>query len=116
MALPIENQCKKLLCKHDSIFYHFFKIGQKSAAQGFPESRLPEFNSSDSEIIRGSADFFGLNYYTGRVVRPQVGLQLHSKCKLHRHPIFDLQESDINDVSWFADSDTFAYSDPTWVV
>ena len=26
------------------------------------------------------------------------------------------QVSDINDVSWFADSDTYAYSDPTWVV
>ena len=39
-------------------------IGERSAQQGFKESRLPEFTKEEKRIIAGSADFFGLNHYT----------------------------------------------------
>ncbi|CAK1602810.1 unnamed protein product [Parnassius mnemosyne] len=40
------------------------KIAAKSAAQGYPRSRLPEFTSEEIEYIRGSSDYFGLNHYS----------------------------------------------------
>ncbi|KAL0895035.1 hypothetical protein ABMA27_013502 [Loxostege sticticalis] len=44
------------------------RIAAKSAAQGFKRSRLPEFTPEEVEIVRGSADFFGLNHYTTNMV------------------------------------------------
>ncbi|XP_071511185.1 lactase/phlorizin hydrolase-like [Diadema antillarum] len=39
-------------------------IANKSAAQGFSESRLPAFTPEEKEYNMGTADFFGLNQYT----------------------------------------------------
>ncbi|XP_045512038.1 myrosinase 1-like [Pieris brassicae] len=44
------------------------RIAAKSAAQGFMESRLPEFTPEEVELIKGSSDFFGLNHYTSAIV------------------------------------------------
>ncbi|XP_049866270.1 lactase/phlorizin hydrolase-like [Pectinophora gossypiella] len=44
------------------------KIAAKSAEQGYPRSRLPEFTPEEVEYIRGTADFFGLNHYTTELV------------------------------------------------
>lgn len=40
-----------------------------SAAQNFSSSRLPEFSENDIEENQGTADFFGLNYYTAAYVQ-----------------------------------------------
>ncbi|CAG9119619.1 unnamed protein product [Plutella xylostella] len=39
------------------------RIAEKSAQQGFPRSRLPEFTDEEREYIRGTSDFFGINHY-----------------------------------------------------
>ena len=44
-----------------STFKICFQIDGKSLAQGFTESRLPEFTAEESQEILGSADFLGLN-------------------------------------------------------
>ncbi|XP_045514141.1 myrosinase 1-like [Pieris brassicae] len=41
-----------------------------SLKQGYTESRLPSFTEQEKEFIKGTADFYGLNYYTSRIIRP----------------------------------------------
>ena len=65
------------------------KIDDKSQAQGFQESRLPQFSAEDSAMIYNSSDFLGINFYTSNVVYTQ--------------------ESDIATVDWSADQDVAAY-------
>lgn len=43
-------------------------INSNSIREGRSWSRLPTLTSKWKDIIRGSADFFGLNYYTSRYV------------------------------------------------
>ncbi|GJQ82457.1 hypothetical protein Trydic_g11868 [Trypoxylus dichotomus] len=40
------------------------RIAAKSVAENFPRTRLPAFTAEEIDMIRGSADFLGLNYYT----------------------------------------------------
>lgn len=70
------------------------KIDSKSAAQGFPESRLPQFTEEDQQIILGSSDFLGMNFYTAQIVYPEM--------------------SDIEDVNYFADPDVGSYQEAAW--
>lgn len=44
------------------------KIANNSKHEGRPSSRLPTFSKEWIDKIRGSADFFGINYYTSRYV------------------------------------------------
>lgn len=43
-------------------------IANNSMYEGCSESRLPTFSKQWIDRIRGSADFFGLNYYTSRYI------------------------------------------------
>ncbi|XP_068134208.1 cytosolic beta-glucosidase-like [Hyperolius riggenbachi] len=45
-------------------------ISQKSKEEGLKTSRLPEFTAEEKAMIKGTADFFCLNYYTTRKVKP----------------------------------------------
>lgn len=49
----------------------------RSKKEGFQKSRLPEFTDEEIEYIKGTHDFFGLNYYSTYNVRaipePPIG-------------------------------------------
>lgn len=45
-------------------------INRKSQEEGRAWSRLPEMNVELKQYIRGTADFWGLNYYTGAYAEP----------------------------------------------
>lgn len=47
-------------------------IGRKSAAAGLQQSRLPVFTSEELDELKGSADFFGLNFYSSEYVKEQI--------------------------------------------
>ncbi|XP_049791254.1 myrosinase 1-like [Schistocerca nitens] len=46
------------------------RVDNNSVAEGRPRSRLPSFTEEEKQYITGSADFFGLNSYTTRLVKP----------------------------------------------
>ncbi|XP_046643168.1 lactase-phlorizin hydrolase-like [Daphnia pulicaria] len=70
------------------------KIGEKSAQQGFNQSRLPEFTAEQKLLVQGSADFLGINHYTSLLTVNQP--------------------SNINDVSYESDQDLYSYYDSSW--
>lgn len=45
-------------------------VAANSARHGLPHSRLPRLTPRWREVIRGSSDFIGLNYYTSNMVKP----------------------------------------------
>ena len=73
------------------------KIDAKSEAQGFLESRLPQFTEEDSQEILGSSDFFGLNYYTSNLVTKTPE-----------------DEIDHAALGWATDSDVTDFKDSKW--
>lgn len=40
------------------------RIQLRSTLEGLPSSRLPEFTDEEKDMVKGTADFFGLNHYT----------------------------------------------------
>ena len=48
------------------------EIGNSSAKEGRPWSRLPTMNDEMKKHIQGTSDFFGFNYYTSRIVEPMI--------------------------------------------
>lgn len=44
------------------------EINRKSMEEGRSRSRLPKFSKQWIDTIRGTADFFGLNYYSSKYV------------------------------------------------
>ncbi|CAB3222974.1 unnamed protein product [Arctia plantaginis] len=49
-------------------------VAVKSAEQGFPKSRLPELSAAEVSLIKGSADFLGVNSYTTRLTYRDASL------------------------------------------
>ena len=68
-------------------------MAEKSAAQGFNKSRLPEFTDNQKLIVQGSGDFVGLNYYTSYLTANKI--------------------QDISVVDYGYDQDIESFPDPT---
>ncbi|XP_075424730.1 cytosolic beta-glucosidase-like isoform X2 [Ascaphus truei] len=70
------------------------EIFKKSKHQGLQLSRLPEFTNEEKVKIKGTADFFCLNYYTTRKIRPRK--------TTHDEPSYssDMAAEGIKDPNW----------------
>lgn len=55
-----------------SLFLPPIQIKEKSLAAGLPQSRLPVFTPEEIDSLKGSADFFGLNFYSSEYVREVI--------------------------------------------
>ncbi|XP_071181431.1 lactase/phlorizin hydrolase-like [Mytilus edulis] len=44
------------------------KVAEKSRLQNLSKSRLPVFTEEEKQMIKGSADFIGINHYTSRYI------------------------------------------------
>ncbi|CAG4968970.1 unnamed protein product [Colias eurytheme] len=45
-------------------------VAKNSAKEGYATSRLPGFTAEEIEFVKGTADYYGMNFYTSRLVRP----------------------------------------------
>ncbi|XP_050685189.1 myrosinase 1-like [Leptidea sinapis] len=72
------------------------RVAKNSEEQGYPRSRMPEFSPEEIELVRGSADFFGVNHYTAVLISATE----------HKHwfPVSSL----------YADADVGMYTLPEW--
>ncbi|CAH1647058.1 unnamed protein product [Spodoptera littoralis] len=48
------------------------RVNNMSSLQGYSRSRLPYFSDDEIKMLRGSADFFGLNHYTTFLMSPST--------------------------------------------
>lgn len=81
------------------------KIDRRSKAEGLSKSRLPEFDEKWTQIVKGSADFFGLNHYTCELVTPKGKVP---------EGIKKSQWSTGQDVGFDADQEIDRFVDPSW--
>lgn len=74
------------------------EIAERSKLEGRSFSRLPDVSSTLKDYLRGSSDFFGLNYYTSRLL------------SIDRH------EYALNETlpAWFKDSRSMIEVDISW--
>ncbi|CAK1543668.1 unnamed protein product [Leptosia nina] len=49
-------------------------IKKKSKEEGYPRSKLPAFTREEIEFVRGTFDYYGINYYTSRLVFPEENI------------------------------------------
>jgi beta-glucosidase/6-phospho-beta-glucosidase/beta-galactosidase len=73
------------------------EIDKASIAEGRPFSRLPKMSEDDKKLIKGSSDFFGMNYYTSAYIT-----------------INKTAPGPQGDPSWFKDSGIKESLDPNW--
>ncbi|XP_050512611.1 myrosinase 1-like [Diabrotica virgifera virgifera] len=70
-------------------------IARRSLAQGFSESRLPEFTAEEIKYIKGTIDYLGVNQYTAGLVR-------------------HVEDKNRTKISWEADQETYNYQPEHW--
>lgn len=73
------------------------EIAKRSLFEGRPTSRLPSLTDEMKQLIKGSSDFFGINYYTSSYITV-------NKERLDPR----------TEPSWFTDSGIQESSDPSW--
>ncbi|XP_063700405.1 myrosinase 1-like [Culicoides brevitarsis] len=71
-------------------------IARNSLEEGFTKSRLPEMTKHMKAYIKGTADFFAFNYYTSRIIEPDLNRTLER-------------------ISWEKDAGFLSSVNPEWI-
>lgn len=71
------------------------QVASMSKKQGYPSSRLPEFTEEEKRMIKGTADFFAVQYYSSRLVK--------------------YRENDKGELSFLRDVEVEVFPDPSWI-
>lgn len=71
------------------------QIASMSKKQGYSSSRLPEFTEEEKRMIKGTADFFSVQYYTSCLVK--------------------YQENDKGELGVLQDMEIEIFPDPSWI-
>ncbi|XP_007496720.1 cytosolic beta-glucosidase [Monodelphis domestica] len=69
MALALDLFAKPIFIDGDYPAVLKSQVAAMSKKQGFLSSRLPEFTEEEKRMIKGSADFFAVQYYTTRLAK-----------------------------------------------
>jgi beta-glucosidase/6-phospho-beta-glucosidase/beta-galactosidase len=73
------------------------EIGKRCKLEGRAFSRLPKMDKKTKAFVRESSDFFGINYYTSRLIS------------------VDRSEHNLTDTpAWFKDAKSIIHVDPKW--
>ncbi|XP_050929059.1 LOW QUALITY PROTEIN: lactase/phlorizin hydrolase [Lates calcarifer] len=70
-----------------------WQVGNKSELQGLSESRLPSFTEEEKSFIKGTADMFGVNHYTTKIVS-HVTAQLTPQSYQYDKDLSEAEEGD----------------------
>lgn len=71
------------------------RIAFRSAKEGYSRSRLPTFTSDEIELVKGTTDFLGVNYYTSYLIA-------------------DAEEVSFDETSYLADVKVKILRDDSW--
>ncbi|XP_036996630.2 cytosolic beta-glucosidase [Artibeus jamaicensis] len=71
------------------------QVASMSQKQGYPSSRLPQFTEEEKRMIKGTADFFAMHYYSTRLVK--------------------YQENDKGELGVLRDAEIEYFTDPSWI-
>ncbi|KAF5305139.1 hypothetical protein FQA39_LY09401 [Lamprigera yunnana] len=74
-------------------------VQRKSLREGYFGSRLPKFTEKEIELLRGSSDFFGLNYYSTLKVRHK-NYDKNVKYSDDKDADVEVYESNLNAAWW----------------
>ncbi|KAK6982460.1 lactase-phlorizin hydrolase [Biomphalaria glabrata] len=72
------------------------RVADRSQAQGLSQSRLPPFTEDEKQIVNGSSDFFGINFYSANYVTNDP-------------------QAPSNPPNYYNDQETRGETDPKWI-
>ncbi|XP_074085805.1 cytosolic beta-glucosidase-like isoform X1 [Macrotis lagotis] len=71
MTMALDSFAKPIFIDGDYPAELKSRVAAMSKKQGYPSSRLPEFTEEEKKMIKGSADFFVIHYYTSALAQHQ---------------------------------------------
>lgn len=89
------------------------RIGNLSEAQGFTRSRLPSFTTDEIDLIKGTHDYLGFNFYTVNYATPTANLSATENTNVGY--LVDRGTTSSVDSSWPQSSASWIYSVPTGI-
>lgn len=91
-------------------------VARKSQMQNFKSSRLPSLSPDQVSLIKGTADFLGLNHYTSRIIEPARKTSELIPAEFADPEMDESTLAALTDFkgSYNDDSEVHSHADPAW--